>query len=38
MDLKVTEIKSITLEQCMFFASLGMYFIVKDGQLKGFTR
>lgn len=38
MDLKVKGIKSITLEQCIYFAKLGMYFIVHDGKLKGFTR
>lgn len=38
MDLKVVDIQKITLEECEYFASLGMYFIVKDGVLKGFTR
>ena len=38
MDLKVVDIKNITLEECEYFANLGMYFIVKDGKLKGFTR
>lgn len=38
MDLKIVDIKSITLEQCMYFAKLGMYFIIHDGKLKGFTR
>lgn len=38
MDLKLIDIKKITLEECMYFASLGMYFIVKDGKIKGFTR
>lgn len=37
MDLKVIDIKSITLEECEYFAGLGMYFIVKDGVLRGFT-
>lgn len=38
MDLKIVDIKSITLEECEYFASLGLYFIVKDGKLRGFTR
>ncbi len=38
MDFKVIDIKNITLEECEYFASLGMYFIVRDGVLRGFTR
>lgn len=38
MNIKVKDIKNITLEECEYFASLGMYLIVKDGVLKGFTR
>lgn len=38
MYFKAIDIKDITLEQCEYFASLGMYFIVRDGVLRGFTR
>lgn len=38
MDIKVVDIKRITLEQCIYFSSLGMFFIVHDGKIKGFTR
>lgn len=38
MDLKIVDIKSITLEQCEYFKNLGLYFIIHDGKLKGFTR
>ena len=38
MDLKIVDIKSITLEQCIYFSKLGLYFVIHDGKLKGFTR
>lgn len=35
---KVSEVNQITLEECIYFASQGMYIIVGDGKIKGFKR
>lgn len=35
---KIIDIKSITLEECFYYANMGMYVIVRDGKIKGFTR
>lgn len=34
----VKNIKDITINQAIILASKGIYFIVKDGKIKGFTK
>lgn len=36
--MAIKDIRNITLEEATQAASQGIYFIIKDGKLKGFTK